>query len=448
MRPVPAHRRQLGGLLRRLLTAPVRRVARNSAWTLAATAIAGLALFAETILLARNLSPERLGVYFLIIAYPEAVQELLDFRVRDAMTRYLGRFLAQERKPEAVAVLKLLWRVDVVVATVALAIVAVTAPFVAGLLVDDPDAPKLMIFYAVGLWFSSLDTASGPILRVLDRYALSFLAGTFKALLRVGAIALVILNEGELEELVLARVAVEVLATLVLGGMSLYALGRVVRGHWGASTALLREQRREIRGFLVHTNIAGILRMAAVKLDKLLVGALTTPANVGLYKVATQFGSAPLLVTDALDTVTYPTFAKAYPTERRREIREIAVRMTALLSVFAVPVAVILAIEAEEVAELIGGESFRAAGPALAICLLAIVPHMLLFWQRSIILTAGHAAAQVRILSVVTVVQLGTLVALVPLWGATGAAVSFGLRHLGTSFLQALFIRRHRLLDP
>ena len=71
------------------------------------------------------------GVYLLVIAYPEAVQLLLGFRTREAITKYLGGFLARDEKREAVAVVKLLWVVDLAVVILAFAIVFVTAPLVA-----------------------------------------------------------------------------------------------------------------------------------------------------------------------------------------------------------------------------------------------------------------------------------------------------------------------------
>ncbi|MCA1706190.1 MAG: hypothetical protein LC808_24160, partial [Actinobacteria bacterium] len=79
---------------------------KNSGWALAATAVTTAAGLLETVVLAHFLSPHGLGVFILLIAYPEAVQQLLDFRVRDGMTRYLAGFLAQGRRREAVAVVK------------------------------------------------------------------------------------------------------------------------------------------------------------------------------------------------------------------------------------------------------------------------------------------------------------------------------------------------------
>ena len=111
--------------------------------------------------LARHFGRTNYGVYLLVIAYPEAVQLFLDFRTREAMTRYLGGFLARDEKDEAVAVVKLLWVVDLCVVTLAFVIVFVTAPLVAPHLTDDPSSTELMRVYGVAMLLGGLDATAG-----------------------------------------------------------------------------------------------------------------------------------------------------------------------------------------------------------------------------------------------------------------------------------------------
>ncbi|MBA2504689.1 MAG: oligosaccharide flippase family protein, partial [Thermoleophilaceae bacterium] len=247
---------------------------RNSGWALLATGVNALALLGETIVLARYLGARELGVLLLIIAFPEAVQKLLDFRVKDAMTRYVAGFLEQGRKADAVAIAKLLWVVDVGVSLMAFAFVAATASLAADLLLNDADLGRLMIVYAIGQLFGALDSAGGSILRAIDRFSLSFIAGSVAAALRFGFVLVAVLLGAGLEGLVWARVAAEVLGTLLLGAVSLRAFLPLVWEHRSAPIRRLRPQFAEIRRFLLSTNLIGIVRTASTKLDTLLVGAL------------------------------------------------------------------------------------------------------------------------------------------------------------------------------
>ncbi len=171
-----------------------------------------------------------------------------------------------------------------------------------------------------------------------------------------------------------ARVAAEVLGTLLLGAVSLRAFLPLVWEHRSAPIRRLRPQFAEIRRFLLSTNLIGIVRTASTKLDTLLVGALGSPTTVSLYRIAVQFGSGPLLISDSLYTAVFPEFSRAIARSDWRSVRTIASRATAVMVAVVVPVAIVLSIEGGAVMTLVAGPSFEDAGLPFAICLLGIAP--------------------------------------------------------------------------
>lgn len=426
----------------------MRGLATNSGWALAGTVVSAAALAVEILMLAHYLGPTTLGVLLLITAYPDAVQQLLDFRVRDAMTRYLTGFVAQGRNREAVAIVKLLWILDVAVSSVALLIVIATAAIAAELLVNDSGDARLMIIYSVGLFFGSLDTASGPVLRALDRFALSFAAGSASSVVRLGLVAGVIVAGGGLEAIVWARAGAELMTTLLQGSVGLYVLARLLWKDRGAPVSLLRDRFGEIGRFLVNTNLAGVLRLASTKLDTILVGLLASPATVAIYRIGIQFGRLPVLVADSLYTAVYPAFVRALATDRLDQVRQIAYRISIVMAAVSVPVGLALALKSESLMSLLAGSAFRSAGPVFAICLLGVLPHLVFFWTQPLMLAAGHAGSLLKIMSVATVAQLSTILLLVPGLGAKGAAAALAVMYIVAVALQLAFVRRRRLLEP
>ena len=424
------------------------RLLRNSGWAVGATAITSLAGFAEILLLAHYLGPASFGTFILIAAYPEAVQQLLDFRVRDGMTKYLAGFLAQGRKGDAVAVLKLLWTLDVGVSALALLIVVLSAGLAADLLVDDPSRGGLMIVYSVGLFFGSLDTASGSVLRVLDRFALSFGVGLASSAVRLALVAAVVVADGGLETLVWARAASELLTTLIQGSAAALVLAPLLWEQRRAPIATLRDRYREIGTFLFSTNVAGVLRAASSKLDVILIGLLASPATVGLYRIASQLSRLPLLVADALYTVVFPRFARSFALGQIADMRQIATRASVIMATVSIPAAVALAVGGESLLSGLVGEGFGPAAPALALALVGIVPYVIFFWLQPLILTAGHAGALVTITALATALQLGGLALLVPAFGASGAGAALAILYLVTICLELEFLRRRGLLSP
>ena len=425
----------------------MRKLGGRSGWTMGNQVVTTIVVFGETIILARHLGSEGFGVFLLIVAFPEAVLQVLDLRVKDAMNRYMGEAFELDDRPRAVALLKLFWSLDVLVGLLCLGIVAALSVPMTELLIGDSEHADLMIVYSLGLLLGTLDSAGGTVLRLLDRFRLAFIAGSIGNLSRLGLVALAVYAlDGELGTVVWARVAAEVVLTALIAGASLVLLQRMLWKDRRTPTATLREERREILGFLMSTNLTATLKMATTKLDTMLIGVFATPATVALYRVALQFARGPLLLSDALYSAVFPTFARAAAGGRQKEINNIARSSTALMCVTLLPGAVVAMIFGEKLIRLVGGEGFSGAGLVFALGLVGVLPYALFFWMRPLILTAGHARFLLRAQTIGTVVQLLGILALVPPFGAEGAALSLLVGNLLIFGQQARFVRRHRLL--
>lgn len=412
-----------------------------------ASGINSAARLAETILLARYLTRTQFGVFVLIVAYPEAVQQLLDCRVQEAMTRYLGEFLATTRKAQAVALIKLLWLVDVVVSALAFGIVAFTARFAADHLLHDPALGHLMVIYALGMFLASLDTASPTILRILDRFPLSFTVASTLALARLGLIVLAVSLGSGVGGLIWATVGASAITTLVSVALVVLVLAPILWSEKGAPLSALRGRRKEIGKFLLNTNFAGSVRLASSKLDTLVIGLLTGPATVSVYRIAVQLGTAPFTITEPLFVAFYPSFVRLRSLGRFADVLALGRKMTILLGVLAIPVAVLLAYKSGAVINLTVGQKFHRAALPFVILLASTVLVAIFFWARAVILTLGRADVMFRIVALSAALQMGLLFALVPVWGATGGAVSLAVMNVATVGLQLAYLARHRS-DP
>ena len=423
-----------------------QHVARNSVWTAVTTIVVAGAVFAETILLARYLGTKGFGVYVLVIAYPEAIQIILDFRTREAMTRYLGDFLARNQAWEAVAVVKLLSLINLGVLVSAFLIVVASAPLVAPWLTDDREAASLMQVYAIAMLFGGLDTTAGSVLRVFDRFRLSFLTGAGMIVLRVSIVAGLISAHSSLEGLIWGRVVAEIVTTSVIGGNAFVLLKRALWPHRRAPIRVLSSRRGEITRFLLHLNVQGSIRAAATKLDVLLVGLLGGPASASIYKVGVQFGSSPLLLSDPLFVAVYPLFTRWRALGHTHEIRSVGRKATLVLASVALPVAASLAMESKPIVSTAVGADFSDAWLPMVVILVAVLPVVSLFWGRAAMLSFGDARTATRIILAATALQLALLAVLVPLYGATGGAVAFAAMNLSSALLTLVYLKKRVLV--
>ena len=431
---------------RRFFDESFRSVAGNSSWSIAATTVTAGAFFFETVVLARHFGRTTYGVYLLVIAYPEAVQLFLDFRTREALTRYLGGYLARDEKRKAIAVVKLLWLVDLGVVTLAFAIVFVTAPLVAPHLTDDPSSTELMRVYGVAMLLGGLDATAGSIIRVFDRFRLSFLVGTGSTLLRLLIIVGLVVGGAGLEGIIVGRVVSEVAATIIIGSAAFMLLKRTLWAQRRSRIQVLRGQRREIFQFLLHMNVQGSIRAAASKLDVIAVGLLGGPGTASLYKVGVQFGSSPLLFSDPLFSALYPQFVRLQALGEYARIRSIGKRATIALGVVALPVAILLAVWSESIVTFLVGPSFSDAWLPMVIVLFGVLPAVLLFWGRAAMLAFGDAMSATKIIGVSLIVQFSLLLTLVRPFGATGAAIGFAGLYVVSAVMTLGYLRRRELV--
>lgn len=433
-------------LRQRFADPALRQVAGNSTWSIGLQVIVSGAQFMETILLARYLSRDEFGVFVLVVAYPEAVLSLLDCRVRDCMTKYLGEFLVRDRKKQASALVKLLWLLDVGVGVLALTIVAVTAHIAAELIVGSDDLADAIRLFGVVLFVASLDSASGTVMRVMDRYGLVFFGGAAYAASRLTLVIFVLMSGGGLMALIWARLAAELIMTLILGGITFKLLSDLLGRDLRAPISSLGNRLSEIRSFLLNTNLSGSLYGISGKVDILLVGLLANPATVATYKIAAQFGRIFLLLTDPLFVVIYPAYAKWHSGGKDRTIREVSRRATVLLSGLLLPIGTVFAWQSAWLIQTIVGEEFVSAATPLVLLLIGAIPMAIFFWARATVLSVGDAAVSFRFLLTATLVQLTVLVILVPRAGAGGAALALAAAYLTTVGLHLQYLWRRNLL--
>ncbi len=414
-------------LVTRFLSPDFKKLARDSSWTtLASVGSAGLFLL-EVMLLARTLAPELLGAYFLIISFPELVQLILDVRVKELMTRYVALFLARGEPARAVAVIKLLWLADVAIALLALLATALLSRAAAGALFGSAAYAPLMVFYSAGLFFDSLDSASGALLRVLGRFDLAFWGALASALGRLGMIAWVVYTRGPLASLILARAAALALDTLLLGGLSLRVGWKRLGPFFRAPLSEIGEYRREIFRFALHINLSSTARALSTKLDVVVVGLLLAPASVAVYKLATQFAKTPTVLTEPLITALYPQFAWLAGKQDRGRIEALIRRMTLLMAAFIVPAGVALYWLREPLVALFAGSGYAPYAVVFVLAAWGTLLGAVFLWVRPYLLSSGLGR-------VLTLSHVGSLlVGMLTLWlltrayGVAGSVIAYAV---------------------
>ncbi|MDN3025496.1 polysaccharide biosynthesis C-terminal domain-containing protein [Streptomyces sp. S.PB5] len=223
-----------------------------------------------------------------------------------------------------------------------------------------------------------------------------------------------------------------VVAGLLGGGVAATAtsLGRLVRtgfGHrWGRPSAPLAA---EVLRYGARGQLGNLLLLVNLRLDFLAVGALSGPAVLGVYAVASKFAELVRLPAVAVHYVLYPRFARDGPLLAGQEMRRMLPRA---LAVTAAPVPLLLG-AAALVLPLLYGPAFSAA--VLPACILL---GGLAFEGATAVCTAylygvGRPGLTSCAMGAGVAVTVVLDVLLIPRFGAVGAAVASSASYLVTA---------------
>lgn len=267
----------------------------------------------QGIVVARWLGPELYGVTALVMSYPGVVFAFFDARSSEASVKYLGEFHARGDRDQLLAMCKLGYAVDFVVAALAFAAVLVTANWSASRIAHRPEAAGLVILYSAAFIPRSLIGTSSAVFATLNQFSLIAWTKGATDLFRVLLILGLVLSGHGVEGVVWGG-AIGMVVTGLLYGVIADSL---IRRTWGASwlsgtLRVLKGRSREIVWFLVNNNIYALSGMISKQLDVVLLGYYRTPTEVGYYRLAKSVSGVVGYVGGPLQSVSYPELVRLW----------------------------------------------------------------------------------------------------------------------------------------
>lgn len=412
-------------------------------------AVLALALL-RSLLVARILGVTEFGVAALATAFPSLVFMMLDPQSEEAVVRYSVSARQQGRGGSAVDVLRLAYRLDVLLALIGF--VAVALALVLG--VDErfgvpEDASHLVMGAAVGSALTAPAATARAWLVGARRSSDIALGGIAGGSLRfIGAVAGSAL--AGLDGFIAGTVAGASCELVVLRRLE----RRSVRSEFGRSRRPLKldldGRGREILRFMVLTDLTTLSSVMVKHLDLLVLGSFAGPAVAGQYRLARSVSSPAAAVLRPLQAVAYPRLvglaASGGARELRREIRLYVVRLS-------LPLAVLggLAVSAIPLAlPLLAGAEYAAAGTPAVILGIGSVAGIAAFWVRPAALALGREGSLLVIGFCMTLLTVGSYFVLAEPFGAAGVAAARALFAVVVgSAIAAVVVRRAiSHLDP
>lgn len=236
-------------------------------------------------------------------------------------------------------------------------------------------------------------------------------------------------------------------AGLTLARLVALGLGQILAARAGAERAFGRPAGgvAEFARALVPFAAIFTLGILYFRQDVLVVGALRSEAETGLYGVATTLYALTLLAPNSVMAAVFPRLSAAFGSARG-DYHEATILTSKLLTVEGVVVAVVLIAAGPFLVRALYGPPFLAAVPTLSL-LAAVLPIHGVNAALGQAMQAAHLQNETLALTAgAVVVNLALCLALVPAMGILGAATAL----LTTSALSAIVLGwiYHRRIAP
>lgn len=395
--------------------------------------------FLGQILAARWLGVEEYGVLAIVLAVTTFAQLVTDLTVEEAVIKYGFRYVQEERWGKLRRLYARAFRVKLIGATLAGAVIAALSP-ASGALFNHPEMLVPLLVAALLPLAQAPEGIASTALLLRSRYDVRsfFLVvgmGTRFVALVIGA------RMGDVTVILVLVVVAQVVTSVAIGAVGLLSLRRYPR----VGQEPLGSDRPEIVRFMRNSAIGSTMTTFQGAVAPIVLGMVANPAQVGLYRVALAPQNALAAISSPIRLILLTEQTRDW--ERGdiqtvlRGVRRFTIGATLLMGVITPPLIVFM----PDIVRAVYSDKYAAAGDAARFVLISAVLLTIIGWSKSLPVSIGRPGLRIWTHGIQALVLL-PLTALFGLWWqATGAAAALAV---STAVFAALWgvivVRLHR----
>jgi O-antigen/teichoic acid export membrane protein len=407
------------------------RVLRNSGVILSANSLASGFSMVQGIIAARLLGVAAFGMLSPITQFVTNINRLTSFRMGELVVSYVGEFSANEEKENAAAVFKAAALVESLSAMLAFLLVMVLAPLGARVFLQDPGMENLIRLYAGILLAHLFSESATGLLQYYNRFKFLGVITVVQSIVTLLIIGTAWVLQGGLAHIVLAYMLGKIVGAV---SISIYSL-RLAREQWGkgwfhSSILVLKPRFGELIRFAVSTNISGTINLLTRDSDTLWLSALSSPLQVGYYKVAKAFMNVLVVPVNPMISTTYRELAREITAKAWKNVRYLLRTGTLIAGGYSAAAGVGMVVFGPWLVRLYG-EGF---GPAYGVLLVLLAGFMVantFYWSRTVFLPLGMPEFPTKVGAVMAALEILAMLWLVPQIGAIGLSAALSLYFIG-----------------
>ncbi|WP_076072159.1 lipopolysaccharide biosynthesis protein [Sphingomonas montana] len=399
---------------------PIRRALRNAAWLLGGKGVGGLFSLVYLALAARTLGVAGFGLFAMILAYGQALANVVGFQSWQTVIRYGARHRADARPDLFAQVLLFATLLDLGAAVAGGAIAVAGALTIGPAIGWSRETQVLAAWFGLSLIFAQRGAPTG-VLRLFDRFDLAAYAElTLPTIRLVGTLVAWGLGGG-LAGYLIAWALADLITTASMWWQAWRELARQDMAR-GARLRGLTTGNPGIWRFSITTNLTASIGLVWQQVPVLAVGWIAGPAGAGGYRMATQLGTALTKPVTSLARSIYPEFARMSVGGSARALVPVLRRTAWLSAALGLASVLLIAAAGRHILLFVGGPDYVFAYPVLVVLTLASALSLVGFGLEPALVAIGRPGIALVARGLATIVYIALLAAMLPWLGPIGAA--------------------------
>ena len=429
----------------------LRSVVKNSSYLFSSNTISMGLSFLQGLLAAALLGAGGYGTLGLVTSFASNVNRLLSFRMNELVIKYAGQYLAEGRKIESAAVIKIAALSEALTSIVAYGLLLLLAGWGAEVFIKDVTVTPWIMFYGLALLANMTSETATAVLQISGHFRTQAGINLGQNILTASWILAAFLVGGDIYAVILAYLAGKLFFGLGMSIAAIYWLRPLLgSGWWRVELRQLRRWKEMLR-FAISTNLSQTVNMVIRDSEILWVGLLLTNVQAGYYKFALAIMSYIGLPISPLIHTTFPEISRAVVQRTWVPLQNLLRRTSSLAAAWTLGVGAIILLVGKWFLGVFRGGEFAPSFWILVVLFIGYGFANIFFWNRPLLLAFGMPNYPLLVTFAAGIVKTGLMFLLVRQFGVmmqAGLLSLYFLFSIGILLLRGLAeIRAQKFRD-
>ena len=412
-----------------------RTIAKNTAYNFVITGTDTVFNLCVGILLARFLGPAEYGFYSFVIWFIYFVALLVNLGLGQMVIRFIAEALGRKNEVEVKSLVSIALQFRFLAAALFVIIIIAFAGYWSDIF-GYPDRQIIFIILALGIIPQVLNFLMISIFSGFQKYEYgAYLVLATSPLRALGIVIVVVLGLG-VREVLFASITAWVLGVFI----GLFLLRRLIPlDSILARPRLTPDMKRALKYAMIMMGVMGVTYFMAQRAEILFLGIFHPGEAVGFYTIAFLISGATIgLVLQVFSTVLIPAVSEQVGRGDMDRVRAIYLTSARYLMILGAPLAIGGIVLAGPIIRIVYGFEYEPAIPLVQILFIPFAFLAISHAATSVILGVNRPSFVLKVGIVMVILSLGLELWLIPIYGATGAAIGSSVARI---IMPILFIR-------